>query len=141
MNDQQQIPVQGERTFEHLLETVKISLVYRDFGVLNEYLSIIGENKIPAPTKNSALVESKPDELDESLEDERILEDARVSALILTWFDKWCKDTKRGGGVLVTTSIKEVLTDFYHHIKSTQPLSGTTPSSGANSSFNSGNEK
>lgn len=37
-----------------LLESVKIALSYRDFGVLNEYLATIGENKIESPDQPKA---------------------------------------------------------------------------------------
>jgi hypothetical protein len=46
------IPVEEnkeESKYDKLLETVKIALSYRDFGVLNEYLKSIGENKIITP--------------------------------------------------------------------------------------------
>jgi hypothetical protein len=42
-------PIDKYKTYDSLLERVKIALFYRDFGVLNEYLIGIGENKIPAP--------------------------------------------------------------------------------------------
>ena len=44
-------PAERAAQTDVLLETVKIALSYRDFGVLNEYLESIGEKKIPAPTK------------------------------------------------------------------------------------------
>lgn len=34
---------------------------------------------------------------------------------IRDWFWKWCKRTKRSGGVLVGNSIRELLTDFDDH--------------------------
>lgn len=40
---------EGEQLYRSLLESVKIALTYRDFGVLNEYLHTHGENKIPSP--------------------------------------------------------------------------------------------
>lgn len=32
------------------------------------------------------------------------------------FYAKWCKDTQRGGGVLVGASIRELLVSFYEHI-------------------------
>lgn len=46
----------AQQPYSELLETVKIALSYRDFGVLNEYLHNHGEKKIPAPP-------SKPTEI------------------------------------------------------------------------------
>lgn len=53
---------------------------------------------------------------DDAAEDKRIMDRAKTDALISQWFDKWCEDTKRGGGVLITTSIKELLIDFYNFL-------------------------
>ncbi len=52
--------------------------------------------------------------LEDFEEDKRILDEAKTSALIIDWFEVWCYKTKRNGGILVTSSIKEVLTDFYN---------------------------
>lgn len=52
----------------------------------------------------------------EEMEDKRLLDEARLDALVIDWFEKWCKDTKRGGGVLIGTSIKELLKDFYKDV-------------------------
>lgn len=70
-------------------------------------------------------LEAGKEAIEEAMEDKRILDEAKVSAFILTWFDKWCKDTKRSGGILVTTSIKELLTDFYAHISGNQAKQAT----------------
>lgn len=53
-------------------------------------------------------------------EDKAILDEAKTSGTIIHWFDKWCKESKRGGGVLITTSIKELLTDFYNDYASSK---------------------
>lgn len=50
---------------------------------------------------------------EDQLEDEVILNNAKIDALVINWFEKWCEKTKIGGGVLITTSIKEVLVSFY----------------------------
>lgn len=53
-------------------------------------------------------------EVKEANEDQTILHRAKVSAKIIEWFESWCNKTKRSGGILITTSIKELLTDFYN---------------------------
>jgi hypothetical protein len=56
------------------------------------------------------------DAVEEQLEDKRILDEAKIDAMIRDWFNVWCAGTKRSGGILITTSIKELLTDFYNQI-------------------------
>lgn len=48
--------------------------------------------------------------------DKRLLDDAKADGFIIEWFAKWCKETKKSGGVLITTSIKELLKDFLRYI-------------------------
>ena len=51
---------------------------------------------------------------EEENENAQFMREAKTSAIVLDWFDKWCEKTKRSGGVLITTSIKELLCDFYN---------------------------
>ena len=84
---------------------------------LNDAEDYFFESKVktPTPVKESSLNTIEP--VEEDMEDKRIMEEAMVSAMIMDWFHNWCKNSKRGGGILIVTSLKDLLTDFYNHIK------------------------
>lgn len=83
------------------------------FGYCLSLTEIEGLKKEIAELKSPIAVPISVKSGEESKEDEKILKEAKASALIIDWFEKWCSKTKRGGGVLITTSIKELLYDFY----------------------------
>jgi hypothetical protein len=61
--------------------------------------------------------------------------------IISDFFDEWKSDTKRNGGVLIGSSIKELLSDFYDIlIKPEEPKEETKPPYSVYG-FNSGNDK
>src|SRR6185312_5209855 len=44
------------------------------------------------------------------------LSDISAEEVVKKFYSQWCKDTKRNGGILIGSSIKELLTDFANKI-------------------------
>lgn len=80
-----------------------------------------GNEFMPCPTCNPPSITTAnthpiPESKEPQGEDKAILDDAKIDGFIIGWFNEWCKNTKRSGGVLITTSIKELLKDFYKEV-------------------------
>ena len=43
-----------------------------------------------------------------------------TSEEIKSWYRQWCKKTKRGGSILITSSIQELLQDFQKNFEDTK---------------------
>jgi hypothetical protein len=104
-------------------------------------------------------VESKPDE--EDISDKKLIEDVKKDSEITAIMEelnktdetlnefldynlKQSKEDKEGNRMFMAgwiAALMHVKLNFADKFPPPQPLSGTTPSSGANSSFNSGEEK
>jgi len=80
--------------------------------ILKASIAIL-KDQLTALKSDTGKEEGSAREAAEELEqDKRIMAEAKLSGDIEMWYKQWCNETKRSGGVLISTSIKELLMSF-----------------------------